>query len=98
MKESALDIGRYNECNNIIMSTQRKSTSLKVTKIGNSLGVILPKEVLGMLGVGAGDSVHATAAPDGILLTPFDPEFERQMEIADRIMRKDRDILRALSK
>jgi putative addiction module antidote len=71
---------------------------LKVTKIGNSAGIILPKELLARLRVNAGDTLYATEAPDGFRLTAADPEFERQMKIAEDIMRRDRDILRALAK
>lgn len=71
---------------------------LKITKIGNSAGVVLPKELLARLRVSAGDTLFATEAPDGIRLTVADPEFERQMKIAEEIMRRDRDILRALAK
>ncbi len=71
---------------------------LKITKIGNSAGIILPKEVLARLRVGPGDTLHLTEAPDGVRLTTGDPEFAAQMEVAERIMREDRDILRALAK
>ena len=71
---------------------------LKVTKIGNSAGVILPKEVLARLRVGQGDTIYATEAPDGVRLTAADPDFQAKMELAERIMREDRDILRVLAK
>lgn len=71
---------------------------LKVTKIGNSAGIILPKEVLARLRVGPGDQLYLTEAPDGVRLTPVDPDFQEQMEIAEEIMRRDRNILRALAK
>ncbi|MDY7097968.1 MAG: AbrB/MazE/SpoVT family DNA-binding domain-containing protein [Pseudomonadota bacterium] len=71
---------------------------LKVTKIGNSAGVILPKEVLARLRVGPGDVLYVTEAPDGIRLTATDPSFAEKMEVAERIMREDRDILRELAK
>jgi putative addiction module antidote len=73
-------------------------TTAKVTKIGNSLGVILPKDVLARLKVSAGDSLFLVEAPGGYRLTPYDPEFERQMTIANKIMKEDRDILRELAK
>lgn len=72
--------------------------SLKITKIGNSVGVVLPKELLARLRVGQGDTLYASEAPDGVRLTASDPDFEAKMEIAERIMREDRDILRALAK
>lgn len=71
---------------------------LKITKIGNSAGVILPKEVLARLRVGLGDTLHLTEAPDGVRLTAQDPDFAEDMEMAEEIMREDRNILRALAK
>ncbi len=74
------------------------NTPLKVTKIGNSAGVILPKELLARLRIQPGDTVYVTEAPDGVRLTAVNPEFEAQMALAEQIMREDRDILRALAK
>tara|TARA_B100001057_G_scaffold239630_1_gene239866 strand:- start:19 stop:246 length:228 start_codon:yes stop_codon:yes gene_type:complete len=71
---------------------------LKVTKIGNSAGVILPKEVLAKLRVGLGDQLYLTEGPDGVRLTAYDPDFAEDMELAEEIMREDRNILRALAK
>lgn len=71
---------------------------LKLTAIGNSTGVVLPKELLEKLRVQRGDELMVLETPDGITLTPFDPEFARQMEVAERIMREDRDLLRKLAK
>lgn len=72
-------------------------TSLKLTSIGNSVGVILPKEILAKLRVDKGDMLYATETPEGIQLTPYNAEFARQMEIAERIMREDRDVLKKLA-
>ena len=73
--------------------------SLKVTTVGSSAGFILPKEAMAFLKVQKGDTVYLTEAPDGSYrLTPYDPEFERQMSLAETIMHEDRDILRALAK
>lgn len=74
------------------------NTPLKITKIGNSAGVILPKEVLAKLRVGPGDALYLTEAPDGVRLTATDPDFAADMEMAEEIMREDRNILRALAK
>ena len=74
------------------------NTELKIRRIGNSAGVVLPKELLARLRVGPGDSVYATEAPDGVRLTAANPDFEYKMETAERIMREDRDILRILAK
>lgn len=71
---------------------------LKVTTVGNSTGVVLPKDLLAKLRVGKGDSLYAVELPDGIKLTPYDEEFERQMELAEDIMRKRRNLLRELAK
>ncbi len=71
---------------------------LKITTVGNSIGVVLPKDLLAKLRVGKGDSLYATELPDGIKLTPYDEEFERQMETAEDIMRKRRNLLRELAK
>lgn len=74
------------------------NASLKITKIGNSAGVILPKELLARLRAGIGDVLFVSEAPDGVRLSAHDPEFAEQMAIAEEIMREDRNILRALAK
>lgn len=72
---------------------------LKLIPVGNSTGVVLPKDVLARLHVDRGDQLYLTEAGDGSYrLSPYDPEFARQMEAAEEIMREDRDILRALAK
>lgn len=71
---------------------------LKVRKIGNSYGVILPKEVLERLQVKDGDAVYATPTPDGVRLSAGDPDFEKAMEHFDEFSRKYRDALRELAK
>lgn len=70
---------------------------LKVTTIGNSTGIILPKELLEKLRIGKGDALYVTETPRGVELSPYDEEFVAQMEIAESIMREDRDILRKLA-
>ena len=72
--------------------------ALKIRKVGNSLGTVLPKEVVARLHVSDGDIVYLTEAPDGFRLTPYNPEFERQMTIARKVMKADRDVLRELAK
>ena len=69
---------------------------LKITTVGNSAGVVLPKELLARLRLDKGDTLYVTELPDGIKLMPYDPEFEQQMDVAERIMREDRDLLRKL--
>jgi putative addiction module antidote len=71
---------------------------LKLTAIGNSLGVVLPKEALGRLKVGKGDVLFITEAPDGYRLTPYNPDFEHHMHAARKIMKKRRAALRELAK
>lgn len=73
-------------------------TALKLTSIGNSVGVILPKELLVKLGVQKGDTLYTVEMPDGLRLTTADAEFEAQMEVARRIMKKRRAVLRELAK
>ena len=72
---------------------------MKVRKVGNSLGVVLPKEVLSRLNVQDGDKVFLTEAPDGSYrITPYDPEFEKQIIIGKSVMARYRNTLRALAK
>jgi putative addiction module antidote len=73
-------------------------TSLKLTQIGNSVGVILPKEILARLKLEKGDTVFVTDAPGGVTLTPYSEVFGDQMSAARRIMKKRRDVLRELAK
>ena len=71
---------------------------LKVTTIGSSVGIVLPKEALALLKVQKGDSVFLTESPDGLRITPYDPEFEEDMNLARQVMRKRRNLLRELAK
>lgn len=70
---------------------------LKITTVGNSAGVVLPKELLARLHLDKGDELYVTELLDGFKLTPHDPAFAKAMEIAERIMRDDRDVLRKLA-
>jgi putative addiction module antidote len=72
--------------------------ALKLTAIGNSLGVVLPKEVTARLNIEKGDTLFLTESPDGYRLTPYDPAFETQMSEARKIMKKRRSALRVLAK
>lgn len=72
--------------------------SLKLTRIGNSVGVVLPKEVLARLKLEKGDTVFLTESPDGVRLTLNDPAFEAEMEAAREIMKRRRAVLRELAK
>ncbi len=70
----------------------------KVTTVGSSVGFIVPKEAAARLKVQKGDTLYLTEAPDGYRLTPYNPDFERQVTLAEEIMQQDRDLLRALAK
>ena len=72
--------------------------ALKLTQIGNSVGVVLPKEALAALKVGKGDLVYLTESPDGFRVSIFDPEFDRQINQAEEIMKRRRHVLRELAK
>jgi putative addiction module antidote len=72
---------------------------LKIRRIGNSVGVVLPKEALSHLNVREGDSICVTEAPDGTLrVSPADPEVVRQLEVAQDVVRRYRNALRELAK
>ncbi len=73
-------------------------TQRKLTKIGNSLGFTLPKEQLARLGMAEGDPVYVTETPEGLLLSPYDPDFARQTEAAESILRRYRNAFRELAK
>ena len=72
--------------------------ALKLTQIGNSVGVILPREMLAKLGMAKGDTIYAIDQPDGLRLTVADPDFAAQMDIARRVMKERRAVLRELAK
>lgn len=74
------------------------SYTLKLTTVGNSVGLIMPKEMLERLRVGKGDVLYAVETAQGIELTPYNPEFAAQMELAEQVMREQRDVLRQLAK
>ena len=71
---------------------------LKLTAVGNSTGVVLPREVLARLKAEKGDVIFLTETPDGFRLTPYDSEFEKQMKIGRAILKKRRAALRELAK
>ena len=70
---------------------------IKITTVGNSAGIVLPKELMARLRLEKGDLLYATELPDGVKLSPFDPTLAGQMEVAEKIMRKDRNVLRKLA-
>lgn len=75
-----------------------KGRTLKVRRIGNSLGVVLPKDVLAKLKVGEGDQLSVSDTPDGVALSPFDERLQEQIEAGRRGMKRYRNALRELSK
>jgi putative addiction module antidote len=70
---------------------------LKITTVGNSAGVVLPKELLARLRLDKGDILYVTEVPGGLKLMPYDPTFEQQMEVAEGVMRRRRTLLHKLS-
>lgn len=72
--------------------------ALKIRKVGTSKGVILPKEALDAMNVTDGDVIFLTSSPEGFRITPNDPGFERQMEVAQDVMKRRRNVLKALSR
>jgi putative addiction module antidote len=69
----------------------------KIIPVGNSAGIILPKEILAHLKVEKGDTLYICESPHGIRLVPYDPEFAGQMEAAREVMRENRDVLKRLA-
>ena len=72
--------------------------ALKLTRIGNSVGVVLPKEVLARLKLEKGDTVFVTETPDGFALTPYDPKLKEQLKAGRKFMQEYRDAFHALAK
>ena len=70
---------------------------LKITTVGNTAGVILPKDLLARLRLEKGDELHALETPDGIRLTVYDPALAEQMEVAEQVMRSRRTLLHKLA-
>lgn len=95
-----IGIGKMETCgyNARMNKPVNHARSLKVTRIGNSAGIILPKELLARLRVDIGDEVYVSEAADGLRVTASDPDFEALMDMAEGIMRRDRDILKVLAK
>ena len=71
---------------------------VKVTAIGNSMGIVLPKEALAKLRAEKGDVLFLVDTPDGLTLTPYQQDFESQMDAAEKVMKKYRNALHALTK
>lgn len=73
------------------------ATATKIVSIGNSSGIIVPKEMLARLKVEKGDTVYLSESPHGVQITPYDEEFAQKMEAADRVTRRYRDALKKLA-
>ena len=71
-------------------------TVVKLTTVGNSTGIVLPKELLQRLRIQKGDQLFVVETPNGIELTPYDPEIAAQLAAAEQVMREDRDVLKKL--
>jgi putative addiction module antidote len=101
-KQQLRVISRFNQNGNCSSGdrtmTSLKTSHLKVRKIGNSLGVVLPKEVLEALKVGEGDDLFVNKSEQGITLRSSDPDFEYKMQVAREVMHKYRNVLRELAK
>ena len=73
--------------------------ALKVRKVGNSLGIVLPKETLKRLNIVEGETLYLTESfENGYRMTPYNENFSKQIAIAEEIMRQDRDLLKELAK
>lgn len=68
-------------------------TSVKITTVGNSLGIVLPRELLQKLRVGKGDHLHLIEAETGVLMLPSDPRLLAQIESLERLLRTDRELI-----
>ena len=72
--------------------------ALKLTTVGTSTGLVIPREMLSRLKVAKGDTLFAVETPSGYLLTPYNPDIEEQLALGRELMRDYRDTLRALAK
>ena len=71
---------------------------VKVTPIGNSMGIVLPKEALAKLNTGKGETLYLVDSPEGFMLTPYQQNFEKQIDAAEKVMKKYRNALHELAK
>jgi putative addiction module antidote len=78
-------------------TAEKIASTAKVLTVGSSIGIVLSKETLAHLNVQKGDTLYIANTPDGIKLTPYDPDFAEEMEAARKVMRKHRDVLRRLA-
>jgi putative addiction module antidote len=73
------------------------TTSVKITTIGNSVGIVLPREVLNRLHVEKGDMLYVTDSPEGVQLSPYNTATARKLEALEQVMRENRDVLKKLA-
>ena len=73
------------------------ATQVKITTVGNSAGIVLPREILNRLKVAKGDTITLTETPHGFNMTAYDENFMRKLEATERVMRNYRDTLRKLA-
>lgn len=71
---------------------------VKVTQVGNSLGILIPKEALHKMKAAKGDTLYLVESPEGYTITPYQQDFEHQMEAADKVMKQFKNALRELAK
>ena len=83
---------RYTELEAMLMAT-----AVKITQIGNSVGIILPKEILSQLNVQKGDTLHLVKSSEGFTMTAYEPAFAAKMDMLEEVMRENRDVLRRLA-
>ena len=73
------------------------ATAVKITTIGNSVGIVLPKEVLNRLHVEKGDMLYVTDSPGGVQLTPYNATLAEKLDVFQQVMRENRDVLKKLA-
>ena len=73
------------------------ATAVKITTIGNSVGIVLPKEVLNHLHVEKGDTLYITDSPGGVQLSPYNAAFAQKLDAFEQVMRENRDVLKKLA-
>lgn len=73
------------------------ATAVKVTTVGSSVGIVLPREILQRLHIEKGDTLYLTESPDGLRISPYDEQFGKKLEVFEQVMRENRDVLRKLA-
>jgi len=75
-----------------------KMIKVKITAVGNSMGILLPKEALSKMKANKGDTLYLVESPEGYTLTPYEKDFGHQIEVAEKVMKKYRNALQKLAK